>query len=212
MGPPADEFFRIAHHDTSGKPRLRPHACAVALSAALLAELIFDKTITIVGGRVELVSLALQPADPLSRAVLQQIWSEPDYADVDVRLESLAVGAYDLVADRMRTAGDLRRDGKGRHMMTRRSTPLIPTDRNQAAWSSMRLAVKLRRGDPFDEVDRFLAGLAVVTDLDFLLLTGAAPQHRDALLAAVAGCDPVLGELLNRTKAALRNAVLSHRT
>jgi|GEM_PF-2614382 len=48
----ADDFWRLAHHDVTGKPRLNERAAGLGLAAALLGELLWIGKINIRDGRL----------------------------------------------------------------------------------------------------------------------------------------------------------------
>ena len=60
----ADDFWRLAHHDVSGKPRLNGRAAGLGLAAALLGELMWAGKITARDGRLCLHSAASGSTSP----------------------------------------------------------------------------------------------------------------------------------------------------
>jgi hypothetical protein len=210
----ADDFFRLAHHDVNGRPRLQAGACSLGLAAALLAELAFSRRLAVRHGNVE-VRPGDIPRDALSHAVLAQIVAdiraEPQYAAVQIRLESLSHDAYEQVGQRLALAGCVLREvTASRRLLGRRSVAWVPTDWNAAAWPLARLSTQLRRGAALDEADGFLAGLASVTGLTPVL--GDLPHDADTYVRHwMTTLHPTLHELLIHTKAAVGNAVLAYR-
>jgi hypothetical protein len=142
--------------------------------------------------------------------VLAQIAAEPEHGDVRVRLESLAVDAYDLVSHRLWRSGVVRRE-ESRRLLGRRSVAWIPTDWNASAWTYLRLKTALERGSWLDDVDAFCAGLTRAVGLSGLLLaeSTSAAVHFDDRLAAL---HPSLRDLLAHTEAVLGNSVLTYRS
>jgi hypothetical protein len=209
----ADDFFRLAHHDVSGRARLQVGACSLGLAAALLAELTFAHRLVVRDGRVE-VRPGDIPTDPLSHAVLAQIATEverePAYAAVAVRLQSLSCDAYEQVGQRLVQAGCVRREASASRLLWgRRSVAWVPTDWNAAAWPLARLTTQLRRGAALDEMDGFLAGLASATGLTPVLAD--LPHDADAYVRQrTAALHPSLRELLIHTRAVLGNGVLAY--
>ncbi|WP_189083197.1 GOLPH3/VPS74 family protein, partial [Mangrovihabitans endophyticus] len=98
--PFADEFFRLAHHDATGRLLLSSPVTAVGLSAALLVELAFSRRIKISDGSVR-VEDAAPPADALSHRVLDLISGEPNGHTIRTWLAFLRTFAYEAVAERM---------------------------------------------------------------------------------------------------------------
>ena len=72
--------------------------------------------------------------------------------------------------------------------------------------------MQLRRHEPLDPADGFLAGLVAATGLDEHLLDGAPTTSHRYLHHLVASAHPALRELLMHTQAAVGDAVLSYRT
>jgi hypothetical protein len=210
----ADDFFRLSHHDVSGRPRLQIGACSLGLAAALLAELTFAHRLVIREGEIAVWAGNI-PTDPLSHAVLAQIITEverePAYAAVGVRLESLSCDAYEQVGQRLMHAGSVQREvSSTRLRLGKRSVAWVPTDWNTAAWPLARLSTQLRRGAALDETDGFLAGLAWATGLTPVL--GDLPHAAEAYVRhRMTTLHPSLHELLIHTKAALGNGVLAYR-
>jgi hypothetical protein len=210
-GAVADEFFQIAHGDAWGEPRLAERTCALALAAALLAELVFFRRLVVESGRVRVIAGAT-PVDVLSHAVLQQIVDEPEHDSLPVRLQSLSHDAYSTVAHRLWQAGKVEQRVSRSLLAGRRTVTWKPVNTAQAAWTRMRLSQLLSRGDPLDHIDRFLLALAAATGLRSLLLDGATRDAHAYLDAVLTAPHPALRELLDHTQAAVGRAVLSHRT
>ncbi len=210
----ADDFFRLAHHDVTGQPRLPVAVCGLGLAAALLAELAFARRLVVQGGSV-VVRAGAAPVDPLAHAVLNQITADvaQDWAlaDVRVRLEGLRRDAYTQVAHRLWQAGAVEPAEPGFRLWGRRPVLWVPTDMNQAAWPWARLSTRLRAGERLDDFDSVLAALAAATGLGCLLLHDAVPGAQAYLERLVATPHPELGDLLAHSKAAVGDAVLAYR-
>ncbi len=211
MHPLADEFFRLAHNDVSGRPRLNARATELGLASALLAELVTARRISLRRGLIDVVD-DTPPRDAVSHAALDQLVSQPQHTAVRTWLDFLSRGAYDGVAQRLWRAGHIRPE-KTRRLL-RQVTLWVPTDVNTAAWPWARLSHSLSRFEPLDAADAFLLGLAAATGLDQDLLEGgpqAAQQHQQ-LRRLVSLAPAPLQELLAHTHAAIGDAVLSYRT
>ncbi|MDG4767680.1 GPP34 family phosphoprotein [Solwaraspora sp. WMMD406] len=204
----ADEFFLLAHHDVTGRPRLHSRAIGLGLASAVLAELFTAEAIAIHAGQAWVRDPAA-PADALGRAALRLMLDEPEHTAVRTWLTVLAERAERHVARRLAAAGVVRPEQVRRWTRTR--VVYVPVDMNTAAWPWARLSLRLRRLQHLDESDLFLAGLAAETGLDTYLLDGAEPgvdQHLAGLLATLR---TPLRDLLRQTGAAVGNAVLSGR-
>lgn len=209
MYPLADEFFRLAHHDSTGKLRLNPRATGLGLAAALLAELVWPAKITVRDGLL-CVADRRSPNDALAHGVLDQLAAQRHQQDVRTWLEALSQDAYEQVAHRLWRAGHVRQETSRR--LWRHNVTWTPTDINTAYLPWWRLSTQLRNGTPMGHRDAFLAGLAVATGLDTSLLDDAPAAARVYLHRLVASAWPPLRELLLHTQAAVGDAVLTYRT
>jgi hypothetical protein len=207
--PLADEFFRLAHNDVTGKTRLHARATELGLAAALLGELLFSNRITIHRGVLEVVD-DTPPRDAVSHDALDQLVTQPQHTAVRVWLDFLSRGAYEGVAQRLWRAGHLRPETTRR--LLRQIVTWVPTDANTAAWPWARLSHSLARQEPLDQADTFLIGLAASTGLDEdLMERGNATAHQH-LRRMIATAPQQVQELLAHTHAAVGDAVLSYRT
>ncbi|GIJ13024.1 GPP34 family phosphoprotein [Micromonospora andamanensis] len=204
----ADEFFYLAHDDQSGRSRLFESATAHGLAAALLAELCWERRITFEGRHVRVTDPS-PPKDWLQHLVLDRLVAEPRHTATRTWLAFLATTAYEQVADRMWQRGMLRQQQVGR---LRRRIIYIPTDMNTAAWSWARLSYQLRNYQRLNAFDVALAGLALHTQLDPILLDGAPLAARAFLREQVEQAPVPLRDLLADLGAVVGGAVLSHRT
>ncbi|PZG08817.1 GPP34 family phosphoprotein [Micromonospora craterilacus] len=205
----ADEFFYLAHDDQTGRPRLFESALAHGLAAALLAELHWEGRITFERGYVRVVRNA-PPKDWLQHLVLDRLIAEPQHTATRTWLAFVATTAYEQVATRMWQLGLLRQHQVGRWW--RQRTAYVPADMNTAAWSWARLSYQLRNYQRLNAFDVALAGLAMHTQLDPILLDGAPLAARTFLRQQVEQAHPPLRDLLADLGAVVGGAVLSHRT
>jgi hypothetical protein len=206
--PPADDFFRLAHHDVTGKPRLHAAATGLGLAAALLGELMIDGGIELHDGTLRVID-ASPPRDALAHATLDQLIAQPQHQGVRVWLDFLRRGAYDSVAQRMWRGGHVRQETSRR--LLRRVVTWVPTDVNTAAWPWARLSNALYRQEPVDETDVFLLGLAAATGLEADLLDSGPSSAESYLRRLLASMPAQFQELLAYTRAAVGDAVLSYR-
>lgn len=209
----ADDFFRLAHDDTSGQLRVHARAASWGIASALLAELLYAGRIRIGDGVVYPASQAGPPADAVSHGVFDQIIAERTRHTARTWLAFLSDDAYRQVAGRLVRAGHVRRTSS-RFLWWTWSTTYVPVDMKTAAWPVVRLAMGLRQRSPLNEHDVFLLGLAEATGLEEWLIRDA--DHRDwargylrHLLTTLSS--PAV-ELLTHTRAAIGNTLVSHRT
>ncbi|WFE47598.1 GPP34 family phosphoprotein [Verrucosispora sp. WMMD1129] len=205
----ADEFFYLAHDDQTGRSRLFESATVHGLAAALLAELCWERRVTFEGRHVRVIDPS-PPKDWLQHLVLDRLVAEPRHTATRTWLAFLADTAYEQVATRMWQLGLLHRQQAGR--LWRQRIIYIPTDVNTAAWSWARLSFQLRRHQRLNAFDVALAGLALRTQLDPILLDGAPSAARGFLRKQVEQAPPPLSDLLADLGAVVGGAVLSHRT
>ncbi|MBN1172490.1 MAG: GPP34 family phosphoprotein [Micromonosporaceae bacterium] len=206
----ADEFFRLAHHDTTGKPLLHPRATSLGLAAALIGELVCEQKIMVRDGRVY-PWRRTPPADALAHATLDQIIAQPQHTLVGTWLEFLSQTAYTDVATRLWRAGHVR-PVTSRKLLRSATVTYIPTDLLTAAGPLIGLTKILRSGGSVTWAEGFLLCLAVATDLAAQLvrdLPKEAADHLDRLRAAAPG---EISDLAAVTASAVGNAVLSYRT
>ncbi|WP_433528381.1 GOLPH3/VPS74 family protein [Micromonospora sp. CA-263727] len=205
----ADEFFYLAHDDQTGRPRLFESATAHGLAAALLVELYQEGRVTFEGRHVRVIDV-VPPQDWLRHLVLDRLVAEPRHTATRTWLAFLGTSAYEQVATRMWQLGLLRPEQVGRWW--RHRTVYVPTDMNTAAWSWARLSFQVRNYQRLNAFDVALAGLAVHTQLDSVLLDGAPLAARAFLGQQVEQAHPPLRDLLADLGAVVGGAVLSHRT
>ncbi|MBT8225031.1 MAG: hypothetical protein HKP61_04585 [Dactylosporangium sp.] len=85
----ADEFFRLAHHDTTGRPLLHPRATSLGLAAALLGELLHTRKVFVQERQVYPLDRT-PPDDALAHATLDQLIVQPRHTAVRIWLEFLS--------------------------------------------------------------------------------------------------------------------------
>ncbi len=205
----ADEFFYLAHDDQTGRPRLFESALAHGLAAALLAELCWEGRVTFEGRQVR-VTNAAPPRDWLQHLVLDRLVAEPRHTATRTWLAFVGTTACEQVATRMWQLGLVQPQQVGR--LWRQRTVYVPADMNTAAWSWARLSFQLRNYQQLNAFDVALAGLAMHTQLDPILLDGAPLAARAFLRQQVEQAHLPLRDLLADLGAVVGGAVLSHRT
>ncbi len=205
-----DDFFRLAHHDTTGRPLLHPRATSLGLAAALLAELVREQKIYIRQGHLHPWQ-PTPPADALAHSVLDQILAQPLHTQVSTWLGFLAVNAYADVAGRLWKAGHVRPETQ-RRLLRPAQTTYVPTDLLTAAGPWLTLAGILRRGDGVSWEQGFLLCLATATGLHTHLLRDLPPSSGNHLTRLCEAAPAEIRELTAITATAVGDAVLSYRT
>ncbi|MBN1171077.1 MAG: GPP34 family phosphoprotein [Micromonosporaceae bacterium] len=206
----ADEFFRLAHHDTTGRPLLHPRATGLGLAAALLGELLAERKIIIQDGRLYPWQRT-PPSDALAHTTLDQVLAQPQHTEVRVWLGFLSASAYGSVADRLWRAGHVR-PVTGRRLLRRDTVTYVPVDLLTAAGPWIHLTSILRGGEQIGWPEGFLLCLAVATGLDAFLLRDLQPEAVDHCRRLCAAAPAQIGELMAITAAAVGEAVLAYRT
>jgi hypothetical protein len=205
----ADDFFRLAHHHSSGRPLLRVRATSVGLAAGLLSELLYAQKGAIQGGRLYVLTHT-PPPDALAHSVLAELAAEREHLPVGTWLAVLSQDSYERVADRLDRGGHVRTELSRRRLVKTQKT-YVPTDINTAGWPAARLAMALRDRRKLDPFDQTLAALMWATGLDRHILDGA-PAHAYAdLRQLVRHLWPPMAELAQQTHAAVGKAVAAHR-
>lgn len=205
----ADDFFFLAHHETTGRSRLNDGALGLGMAGALLAELVLVERITVADGRVR-ISDRRPPDDALAHTVLDHLVNNPTVTAVRDWLRFLRQDANHQVGQRLLRAGQVRTIQVRRLLRT--NVGYVPVDINTAAWPAARLAVTLGRGQPLATQDLVLTGLATATGLDTDVLHDVPASAQRALPRQLATIPPPLRELLAETETAVGEAVLTHRT
>lgn len=202
----ADDLFRLAHHDTTGRPLLHASVAGLGLAAALLAELAFTDTIVIERDQVVIVGRR-PPSDALAHTVLDQLAGETTAHTVRTWLAFLSQTSYEQVASRLLRSGHVRAE-TSRRLLTK-TTTFVPTDANVAAWPWARLCTRLRNAQPLDAFDVVLAGLVLATDLHRHVLDGVGGPVVTSLRQLIDTTPPSMRLLLHHTEAAVGDAVLT---
>ncbi|MDW5325350.1 GOLPH3/VPS74 family protein [Plantactinospora sp. KLBMP9567] len=206
----ADDYFRLAHHDVDGRPRLHHRAVEIGLAAALLGELLSTRHIEVHDGHLVVVNRT-PPVDALSHTVLDSLLAESHRQTVRTWLLFLSQAARTQVASRLIRHGHLRAE-TSRRLFGPPTTTYLPTDMNQAAWPWLSLSMRLRDGQQLSYEMTCLAGLALATGLDRWLLAGASSASVAYLREVVTHTWKPMRELLVHTEATIGDAVLAHRT
>ncbi|MEU1762859.1 GPP34 family phosphoprotein [Micromonospora sp. NPDC005652] len=216
MGPPADvlladEFFLMAHDDTTGQSRLHDVATRFGLAAALLGELGISGHLTFAPGALHIRD-ARPPADWLQHQALSQIANEPQERATRTWLAFLATTAHENVAQRLIQTGVVAPEERRRLFGLGPATVrYVPHDMNRAAWSWARLSMRLRNSEPLDVFDLTLAGIAEATGLDRFILAGAPYPTSGYLRTLLAAAPPQVAALLSDLHSAVGAASMNPR-
>lgn len=202
----ADDLYLLAHHETTGKPRLQPRAAGLGLAGALLAELMLAGRIRCWRGLI--VPAGDGPAaDDLAGRLLGLVTSEGEHRPGRDWLMYLAPTATGEVAARLAHAGYLR-PASGRRFGT--GARPVPADPDSAFAPLVRVKSALRSPGR-DAQHTALAALAAASGLSHHLAM-YLPTHADRQLAEAAGhLSPGLRQLITQTQAAVDSALLAHR-
>ena len=192
--------------------RLHLDVFRLGLGAAVLAELVMGKYVTIgADGAVAALVTGLPP-DPVAARVMRRLLDEREHLPVRDWLAFLADPVqpdgdiYDQVGRRMLLAGmvEARRTG-----LLRRATRYEPKDINIAAWCCLRLARYLQRGERLSEFDTVMAGLILAIGLHSRVFTGDIGRFEAGLRHTVSGAPVAVGELMRHTEIAVGSAVIT---
>lgn len=178
----ADEFYLIAHEDTTGQPRLHQKAAGYGVAAALLAELCLLGSLTIDGTGVRAVSVQT-PRDLLAHTVLEHVQREAQLHPVRDWLAFLGRTAVEDVAKRLTRGGVLEMVESRRLWGVNRA--YVPVAINEAAWPHARISSRLSRRQEMEQPDQILAGLAFATGLTREMLWDDTDQGGRLYLAQI---------------------------
>jgi hypothetical protein len=204
----ADEFYFVAHEDTSGKPRLHPGAIGLGAASALLTELIFGERVTVHGGQLVVLDRT-PPPDALAHTTLDQLVREPQIRSARTWLEVLGETASEGIAQRMLRTGDLRAERVRRGL--RHVTAYVPVNMSAAAWPEHRLRHTIAGGKSISLGDAALAGIIVATGLTERIMWEVDAGGRRYLSQIMASLPPPLREVCSLTEAAVGTAVVTIR-
>lgn len=214
IGPPVigDDYFWIAHSDATGAPRAHRKAVGLGCAAAMLADLTITEHVRAFDNRLLILDAAVPPDDAQNHLLMELLVREKGRRHtLRTLLAFLSVKAVEDIASRLQRANHL-----SIHEITRLGRKVgsryLPTDINRAAAPWALLSTRLRREEPLTEVGLVLAGLISATGLDKFVLDGAPASAYEALHKQLSNLTDPMRELLFHTRAAVGDAVLSHRT
>ena len=197
----ADEFYLIAHADTTGAARLHPRAAGYGLASALLAELYLQERLTI-DNSVVIVTSAAPPPDLLAHTVLEHLLGEAQRHPVRDWLAFLGRTAVDDVARRLTRSGMLELVENRRLFGVTRS--YVPVAINDAAWPKARISSRLMARQPMELPDQILAGLCYATGLiKEMVWDDTAQASRNYLARVISDLPSPLRTLISETEIAV---------
>ena len=202
----ADDLYLIAHHERTGRLLLSPRAAGLGLAAALLAELVLDGCVDMVGGLAGATGVGA-PDDGLAAGVLGALVGEQPPRPVADWLTFLARTAPADVAGRLERAG---------YLIAAPGPPWRPArwrpaDPDCAFAPVTRVKSALSAAQAADVQDVALAALAAACGLGARLAAYLPAGSRARMDQAGAQLDPGLRELIGQTQAAVGAALLAHR-
>ncbi|MBS2963030.1 GPP34 family phosphoprotein [Actinocrinis puniceicyclus] len=204
----ADDFFLMAHDETSGKPRLPERIAGLGLAAALLGELALSGRVEPRDGTVAVLDAAAC-GDELAGRMLEFLKQEQH--PTRTWLAFFGGSAHEEVGLRMVGDGLLVRASRRRPWQAGR---WVPAAAGVAARPTALLCTALIRGQRLDERSLLLLGLLRATGLDQPVLWEVRQSEPHALRridGALALLRPPLAELTGQTEAAVGNAIATRR-
>jgi hypothetical protein len=212
----ADDLFFVARDTISWKCQLSDRVLRLGLAAALLGEQALFRKINVRGGHLKIVNEIPPSRDALAHKVFTHLCNYRQVTSVRQWLRNLSPHANEQVEQRLvrekllepREIWSWRRFGK--------VTVNLPTANAPLGAAEARLANVLVSGRELDPTNVVLAGLVEATHLDEYVLSGypsdAQSRARDHLRMLVNDLPPGLKNLVQETKAAVDDLVLSGRT
>jgi hypothetical protein len=205
----ADDFFRLGHHDLTGRPLLHPVALSTGLAAAMVGDLVASRHVAVHAGHVLVVDRPDGPGDSLSARMLALVRQE--HHPLNTWLEFFSRSAVVEVAARLERAGQIR--VVRTHRLMRDTVTYVPVGQLEAARPRAVLATRLMNGLELKGRGYVaLAGLMVATGLDATILDGASPEVHARLRRLIGRLPSAFLELFAHTEALVGAAVLAHRT
>lgn len=203
----ADEFYLIAHQDSTGRRRrLHSRAAGYGIAAALLAELHLYGNLTMDDHNVTVTSSS-PPPDSLAHNILDHLIGEPAKRPVRDWLAFLGLTCVEDVAKR------LTRQGVLEIMETKRlwgvNRTYVPAAINEAAWPHARITARLLHGASDRDVeldlpDQILTGLCFVTGLTRKMLWGDEQYSaRQYAVRVIGDLPPPMRVLVTETEIAI---------
>jgi hypothetical protein len=209
----ATDFWRLAHYDRNGQPRLSERGTQYGIAAALLGELILSRHILVSDDSSRFVLAGVStppPGDAAGHLMLDELRAEQEHRhSVRTWIEYFGLKAPKWVANRLEIL-DMVKPERGSWLRGGKVT-YVPTNKTEFAMPWGTLATYLRARRPLDYEPGCLAALAWATGLDGGLLDGAPPEAHQYLDYIVAHLDHSMSVLVHTTKSALADAAMTSR-
>lgn len=206
----ADDFFRLAHSDVTGRPLLHPIALSTGLAGALLGELMVERFLDVRDGVVLLMADEdVQPQESLARSVLAVLRRE-DHR-LPTWLEYLGQQSVGKVAARMEAAGHVR-PVRSRRLL-RDVVTYVPTNQLEASRPMSVLATRLYARYELEPWYGVLAGFMRATGLHTRVMSGMPTESHEFMAGLIVrSSSPGIQELFGHIESLVGAAVLMHRT
>jgi len=204
----ADDFFLMAHEESTGKPRLAERIAGLGLAGALLGELALAERIELRDGTVAVLDSSPRE-DALSGRVLEFLKQEQH--PTRTWLAFFGQSAHVEVGRRLIDDGLLVREARKRPWQGGR---WLPTSVDVAVRPTALLCTQLIRGQDLEPRDLVLIGLLRATGLDQPVLWEVRQSRPAALRRAaqlLGSLRASLVELITQTEAAVGSAIAAHR-
>src|ERR1700754_268330 len=180
----ADELFMVGHNEYTGKTVINQEMLDAGLAGAALAELILQRRITVVAGRVT-VDDPRPWGDPVTDVVLREIHSRGSEFVPRAWVEHLRSNVGEVVAQRVVAAGMVRRDEQ-RSGLSRKLTVRYPAVNALTATRPLvRLSYYLQRPAQIDAQTATLAALVKAVGLEQRIMLEWTRQEVGACVTAI---------------------------
>ncbi|MFC7550569.1 GPP34 family phosphoprotein [Plantactinospora sp. GCM10030261] len=185
----ADELFLIGHDEYTGKTRVNEELLATGLAGAVLGELLINRRISCLGGKVSVVDQ--RPwGETVSDAALGELQRRMGSYVVRAWVEHLRDNAREAVGRRLVNAGVVRRE-ESRGMLGRRNGVRFPgVEPMVCAQPQVKLAYQLERPGVIHPQMATLAALLLAVGLEHLLVVTMSRQECKEQLSQITASLP----------------------
>lgn len=207
----ADELFLIGHDEYTGKTRVNEELLSTGLAGAVLGELLINRRISCLGGKVAIVDP--RPwGETVSDAALAELQQRMGSYVVRAWVEHLRTNAREAVGRRLASAGVVQRE-ESRGMLGRRGSVKFPgVEPTVCAQPQVKLAYQLERPGVIHPQMATLASLLLTLGMENLLVVTMSRQEcREQLTQITASLPEELHTLITGVQAATTALALSVR-
>lgn len=177
----ADEFFLLNHDQLTGKPTISRQLLGGGLVAALFAELIMERRVTVHAGRVSVLDRAAR-GEAAGDFMVDSLAAQRTTHPVRTWTGNLDETAYELVARRLVERGTVRRVQPRRLLGSRKD--LFPAARRDAVHPLLWLDTMINGQSRADLQRMLVAALLSMAGADHML---AVELDRDQVRTVIAG-------------------------